>query len=80
MGIWTLHFGIDNTGRDSQRGVQRLLRHFTSMSLNEKLLTVEHHSDMNLDVVGLLESDLHVSIGDNTDCSSSGADDFWLDW
>ncbi|RDB31055.1 Protein cwh43 [Hypsizygus marmoreus] len=40
-GIWTLHFGIDNTGRDSQRGVVRVLR------------------DMELDVVGFLETDLH---------------------
>ncbi|KAF8659047.1 hypothetical protein AX16_001920 [Volvariella volvacea WC 439] len=40
-GIWTIHFGIDNQGRDSQRGVRNLIR------------------DMELDVVGLLETDLH---------------------
>ncbi|KAG5646112.1 hypothetical protein DXG03_004351 [Asterophora parasitica] len=40
-GIWTLHFGIDNEGRDSQRGVTDLIR------------------DMQLDVVGFLETDLH---------------------
>ncbi|GLB40582.1 putative frag1/DRAM/Sfk1 family protein [Lyophyllum shimeji] len=40
-GIWTVHFGIDNEGRDSQRGMTDLIR------------------DMRLDVVGLLETDLH---------------------
>jgi hypothetical protein len=25
-GIWTLHFGIDNAGRDSQRGVRDLIK------------------------------------------------------
>lgn len=42
-GIWTVHFGIDNEGRDSQRGMRDLFR------------------DMDLDIVGLLETDLHVS-------------------
>ncbi len=42
-GIWAVHFGIDNAGRDSQRGMRDLFR------------------DMDLDVVGLLETDLHVS-------------------
>lgn len=42
-GIWTVHFGIDNVGRDSQRGMRDLFR------------------DMDLDVVGLLETDLQVS-------------------
>ena len=42
-GIWTVHFGIDNAGRDSQRGMRDLFR------------------DMDLDIVGLLETDLHVS-------------------
>ncbi|KAI0774993.1 Frag1/DRAM/Sfk1 family-domain-containing protein [Trametes elegans] len=40
-GIWTVHFGIDNEGRDSQRRMRDLIR------------------DMELDVVGLLETDLH---------------------
>ncbi|KAG6900584.1 hypothetical protein C0993_008301 [Termitomyces sp. T159_Od127] len=40
-GIWTVHFGIDNGGRDSQQGITNLIR------------------DMQLDVVGLLETDLH---------------------
>ncbi|KAG5716861.1 Protein cwh43 [Termitomyces sp. T112] len=40
-GIWTVHFGIDNEGRDSQQGITNLIR------------------DMQLDVVGLLETDLH---------------------
>lgn len=25
MGIWTIHFGIDNEGRDSQRGVAKVI-------------------------------------------------------
>ncbi|KAF8689085.1 Frag1/DRAM/Sfk1 family, partial [Rhizoctonia solani] len=40
-GIWTMHFGQDNEGRDSQRRMRNLIR------------------DMELDVVGLLETDLH---------------------
>ncbi|KAG6839895.1 hypothetical protein C0991_010677 [Blastosporella zonata] len=40
-GIWTVHFGIDNGGRDSQQGITDLIR------------------DMQLDVVGLLETDLY---------------------
>ncbi|KIK10301.1 hypothetical protein K443DRAFT_127052 [Laccaria amethystina LaAM-08-1] len=40
-GIWTVHFGIDNEGHDSQRGIRNLIR------------------DMKLDIVGLLETDLH---------------------
>ena len=44
-GIWTVHFGIDNAGRDSQRGIRDVFR------------------DMDLDVVGMLETDLHVSKG-----------------
>jgi hypothetical protein len=42
-GIWTVHFGIDNEGHDSQQGMMSLIR------------------DMKLDIVGLLETDLHVS-------------------
>ena len=44
-GIWAVHFGIDNAGRDSQRSMRDLFR------------------DMDLDLVGLLETDLHVSLG-----------------
>ena len=44
-GIWAVHFGIDNAGRDSQHSMRDLFR------------------DMDLDVVGLLETDLHVSRG-----------------
>ncbi|KXN85854.1 Protein cwh43 [Leucoagaricus sp. SymC.cos] len=40
-GIWTVHFGFDNEGHDSQRGIRNLIR------------------DMQLDIVGLLETDLH---------------------
>jgi hypothetical protein len=42
-GIWAVHFGIGNEGRDSQRNMRDLFR------------------DMDLDLVGLLETDLHVS-------------------
>lgn len=42
-GIWTIHFGIDNEGHDSQRGIMSLIE------------------DMKLDIVGFLETDLHVS-------------------
>jgi hypothetical protein len=44
-GIWAVHFGIDNSGRDSQHSMRDLFR------------------DMDLDLVGLLETDLHVSLG-----------------
>ncbi|EAU85636.2 hypothetical protein CC1G_06349 [Coprinopsis cinerea okayama7 len=40
-GIWTVHFGINNEGHDSQRGMRDLIK------------------DMQLDIVGLLETDLH---------------------
>ncbi|KIK62372.1 hypothetical protein GYMLUDRAFT_41803 [Collybiopsis luxurians FD-317 M1] len=48
-GIWTIHFGIDNEGRDSQRRVMNLIK------------------DMELDVVGLLETDLHRTVYGNRD-------------
>ncbi|KAI9066122.1 hypothetical protein FKP32DRAFT_1707081 [Trametes sanguinea] len=48
-GIWTVHFGIDNEGRDSQRRMRDLIR------------------DMELDVVGLLETDLHRVVFGNRD-------------
>ena len=43
-GIWTVHFGFDNEGHDSQRGIRNLVR------------------DMQLDIIGLLETDLHVRL------------------
>ncbi|GBE88480.1 Protein cwh43 [Sparassis crispa] len=48
-GIWTVHFGIDNEGRDSQRRMGDLIK------------------DMELDVVGLLETDLHRTVFGNRD-------------
>ncbi|KAJ4487416.1 Frag1/DRAM/Sfk1 family-domain-containing protein [Lentinula lateritia] len=48
-GIWTIHFGIDNEGRDSQRRVMNLIK------------------GMELDVVGLLETDLHRTVYGNRD-------------
>jgi hypothetical protein len=53
-GIWTVHFGIDNEGRDSQRRMRDLV------------------SDMQLDVVGLLETDLHVSNSTKGLCIHAG--------
>ncbi|KAJ7219905.1 Frag1/DRAM/Sfk1 family-domain-containing protein [Mycena pura] len=48
-GIWTVHFGMDNEGRDSQRLVRDVVR------------------DMELDVLGLLETDLHRIVFGNRD-------------
>ncbi|KAH8117743.1 Frag1/DRAM/Sfk1 family-domain-containing protein [Phellopilus nigrolimitatus] len=48
-GIWTVHFGMDNEGRDSQRAMRDLIQ------------------DMELDVVGLLETDLHRHVYGNRD-------------
>ncbi|KAI5985982.1 hypothetical protein EDD15DRAFT_2511582 [Pisolithus albus] len=48
-GIWTVHFGFDNAGRDSQRRIRDVIR------------------DMQLDVVGLLETDLHRTVYGNRD-------------
>ncbi|KAF9485261.1 hypothetical protein BDN70DRAFT_871674 [Pholiota conissans] len=50
-GIWTVHFGIDNEGHDSQRGILGVIR------------------DMELDIVGLLETDLHRTPFGNRDLS-----------
>ncbi|KAJ7650428.1 Frag1/DRAM/Sfk1 family-domain-containing protein [Roridomyces roridus] len=49
VGIWTIHFGFDNEGRDSQRLIRDVLE------------------DMSLDVVGLLETDLHRVVFGNRD-------------
>ncbi|KAF8962704.1 Frag1/DRAM/Sfk1 family-domain-containing protein [Flammula alnicola] len=49
--IWAVHFGIDNEGHDSQRGMMNLIR------------------DMELDVVGLLETDLHRTAFGHRDLS-----------
>ncbi|KAJ7931407.1 Frag1/DRAM/Sfk1 family-domain-containing protein [Mycena leptocephala] len=48
-GIWTVHFGMDNEGRDSQRLVRNVVR------------------DLELDVIGLLETDLHRLVFGNRD-------------
>lgn len=48
-GIWTVHFGIDAPGRDSQWRMLDLIR------------------DMQVDVVGLLETDLHRFVYGNRD-------------
>ncbi|EIW84131.1 hypothetical protein CONPUDRAFT_119753 [Coniophora puteana RWD-64-598 SS2] len=48
-GIWTVHFGIDNHGHDSQRLIRDII------------------GDMKVDVMGLLESDLHRPVYGNRD-------------
>ncbi|KAH9972711.1 Frag1/DRAM/Sfk1 family-domain-containing protein [Lactifluus volemus] len=56
-GIWTVHFGIDNKGRDSQRGMRDLFR------------------DMDLDIVGLLETDLHRAVFGSRDLTRVAVED-----
>ncbi|OAX36230.1 hypothetical protein K503DRAFT_867724 [Rhizopogon vinicolor AM-OR11-026] len=56
-GIWTVHFGIDNVGYDSQRLIRDLIR------------------DMQLDVVGLLETDLHRTVFGNRDLTRVALED-----
>ncbi|KAH9943702.1 Frag1/DRAM/Sfk1 family-domain-containing protein [Amylocystis lapponica] len=62
-GIWTVHFGIDNEGRDSQRRMRDLIK------------------DMELDVVGLLETDLHRTVFGNRDLTRVMAEElgFFVD-
>lgn len=48
-GIWAVHFGVDEHGRDSQRRLMDVIR------------------DMQVDVVGLLETDLHRFVYGNRD-------------
>ncbi|RXK35959.1 hypothetical protein M231_06782 [Tremella mesenterica] len=48
-GIWTVHFGVDQEGRDSQWRMMDLIR------------------DMEVDIVGLLETDLHRFVYGNRD-------------
>jgi len=56
-GIWTIHFGIDNVGHDSQRRIRDVIR------------------DMQLDVVGLLETDLHRTVYGNRDLTRIAAEE-----
>ncbi|KAI0059171.1 hypothetical protein BV25DRAFT_1860733 [Artomyces pyxidatus] len=56
-GIWTVHFGIDDAGRDSQRRMRDLVR------------------DMELEVLGLLETDLHRPVFGNRDLTRVMAED-----
>ncbi|KAH8977705.1 hypothetical protein EDB86DRAFT_3000184 [Lactarius hatsudake] len=56
-GIWAVHFGIDNAGRDSQRGMRDLFR------------------DMDLDIVGLLETDLHRPVFGSRDLTRVAVED-----
>lgn len=61
-GIWTLHFGIDNEGRDSQRGVKTVIEYVLLVLLVDRAdLGGVCIRDMKLDIVGFLETDLHVS-------------------
>ena len=62
-GIWTVHFGIDNGGHDSQRRIRDLIRYAASVAFMEFVnIWFDVDRDMELDVVGLLETDLHVSM------------------
>ena len=72
-GIWTLHFGIDNVGRDSQRGVRDVIRyiHWLLTCFDSQRNLIYLFRDMQLDIVGLLETDLHVSLLEQ--CSGSGS-------
>ncbi|KAG1725361.1 uncharacterized protein EDB91DRAFT_1239861 [Suillus paluster] len=54
-GIWTVHFGIDNIGHDSQRLIRDL--------------------NMELDVIGLLETDLHRPVYGNRDLTRLALED-----
>ncbi|KAN0120924.1 Frag1/DRAM/Sfk1 family domain containing protein [Russula decolorans] len=56
-GIWAVHFGIDNAGRDSQHSMRDLFR------------------DMDLDVVGLLETDLHRTVFGTRDLARVAVED-----
>ncbi|KAF8588899.1 hypothetical protein K439DRAFT_1334281 [Ramaria rubella] len=56
-GIWTVHFGIDNAGRESQYRMRDLIK------------------DMELDVVGLLETDLQRVVFGNRDLTRVIAQD-----
>ncbi|KDN50669.1 hypothetical protein RSAG8_01167, partial [Rhizoctonia solani AG-8 WAC10335] len=70
-GIWTMHFGQDNEGRDSQRRMRDLIR---DMELDVVDFGQDNEGrdsqrrmrdlirDMELDVVGLLETDLHRTV------------------
>lgn len=58
-GIWTVHFGMNNEGRDSQRGMRDLIRYLNKITSSH--LTQCCGRDLELDIVGLLETDLHVS-------------------
>lgn len=58
-GIWTVHFGIDNSGRDSQRRMRDLIKCAIS-SPSDRIFSYGFR-DMDLDIIGLLETDLHVS-------------------
>ncbi|KIY44119.1 hypothetical protein FISHEDRAFT_51837 [Fistulina hepatica ATCC 64428] len=48
-GIWTVHFGLDNRGRDSQWRIKTIA------------------NDMQLDILGLLETDLQRTVYGNRD-------------
>lgn len=64
-GIWTVHFGIDDEGRDSQRRMRDVVRFVITLRLGD-VCWVDGVDwlvcrDMELDVLGLLETELHVS-------------------
>ena len=58
-GIWTVHFGVDNAGLDSQRRMMDLIR-WGVIGFTGNLTLILPYRDMDLDLLGLLETDLHV--------------------
>ncbi|KAF5327734.1 hypothetical protein D9619_004534 [Psilocybe cf. subviscida] len=69
-GIWAVHFGIDNEGHDSQRGMLGVIRYVCIRIHASTTKALEPESrfrmgaycaslDMELDIVSLLETDLH---------------------
>jgi hypothetical protein len=60
-GIWTVHFSIDNAGRDSQRRIRDLVQSVPRITASDHFINLSDSRDMQLDILGLPETDLHVS-------------------
>lgn len=79
-GIWTVHFGIDDAGRDSQYRMRDLIK-LVKSRFYVTLTLIYDHRDMQLDIVGLLETDLHVGaltqLPDQPDYPTFAANCIW---
>ncbi|KAH7884594.1 Frag1/DRAM/Sfk1 family-domain-containing protein [Phlebopus sp. FC_14] len=73
-GIWTVHFGIDNVGHDSQRRIRDVIRQVFQRSCLGGVGSFGGR-DMQLDIVGLLESDLHRTVYGNRDLTRVAAEE-----